>query len=407
MTAHTPYDEVSPAVMWQVVLVSAVAEFMIFGIRLSYQVFQSQFVNVEGWSSQDAASVFSVAMLTFALCSAPAGALLDRHGPKIVFTSGAVILGVGLLLSSRVAGLGQLRLTYGVIGGMGLAVVGLGPIAGNIAAFVPPAQRGRAIGFAFAGTGFGSMVFIPLSSWVMGHFGWRNTFLVHSLVSLLILAPLLFFGLKNPPKHPAPKPTALSGKKQAPWKALVRNPLFWVMMLVSLTALGPLRSLTVHQLAYLEQNGFQRTTAASYVGLAGLLTFVTFIGWGWVSDRYGRTLAFTGGALGLSGAVGMLFIIGQVRVAPLLLIYALLYALGEGTRSSQTTALASDIFQKNGLGLVNGLVGGMFGAGAAFGPWFVGLLRDCTGSYTLGFVAVLVMIAVSVVGFVYIALNQT
>ena len=37
-----------------------------------------------------------------------------------------------------------------------------------------------------------------------------------------------------------------------------------------------------------------------------------------------------------------------------LLLYALFFALGEGTRSSQSTALASDIFQRQGLGLIMG-----------------------------------------------------
>ncbi len=223
------------------------------------------------------------------------------------------------------------------------------------------------------------------------------------VVSLLIIAPLFAFGLRTPPQHHtlqhAHAPTSAR-------RDLLRSPLFWAMMIVGLTALGPLRSLTVHQLAYLEEIGFQRNTAAGYVGLAGLMTFLAYIMWGWASDRLGRAFAFTGGALALAGAVGMLFLLRQVQLAPLLLIYALLYALAECTRSSQTTALASDIFQRNGLGLINGLLGGMFGFGAALGPWLVGRLRDQTLSYTPGLFAVLVMVSVSVIGFVFVAARR-
>ncbi len=125
--------------------------------------------------------------------------------------------------------------------------------------------------------------------------------------------------------------------------------------------------------------------------------------WGWFSDRFGRALTFTLGALSLMAAVGILFILPGFP-SSILVLYAILYALGEGTRSSQTTALASDVFQGSGLGLVNGLVGAMFGLGAAFGPWLVGRLRDTNGDYVYGFFAVLLMIIVSIAGFVAIVM---
>ncbi|MEL7233245.1 MAG: MFS transporter, partial [Chloroflexota bacterium] len=291
-----------------------------------------------------------------------------------------------------------------LIGGAGLSVIGLGPIAGNIATFVPPELRGRAIGMAFAGTGVGTLVFIPFYTWVMAQFGWRNTFLFQAALSIALIVPLLALGLKNP-TH-VERTEHEGGNVLAGLGALLRIPLFWVLIVVGLTAMGPLRSLTVHQFAYLEEIGFQRSTAAGYIGLAGLMTFGAYLMWGWFSDRFGRALAFTLGAIALIGAVVLLFVLRQVQLAPLLLLYAVLYGLGEGTRSSQTTALASDIFQSRGPGMVNGVIGGMFGLGAALGPWVVGFLRDETGSYTSGLFVVVGMITVSIVGFIIVAANR-
>ncbi|MEM6285120.1 MAG: MFS transporter, partial [Chloroflexota bacterium] len=304
------YDQITPRVMWQVVIVSALAQFMIFGIRLSYQLFQSQFVNVEGWSSQESAGIYSLSMLVFGILATPSGILLDRFGPRIVFSVGATLLAVGLFLSSYASTAAELRITYGLIGGAGLSVIGLGPIAGNIATFVPPRLRGRAIGVAFAGTGVGTLVFIPFYTWIMAAFGWRNTFLFQAVLSLALIVPLLAFGLKNP-TH-IEKTTATGSNPTGGAGALLRIPLFWVLIVVSLTALGPLRALTVHQLAYLEEIGFQRTTAAGYVGLAGLMTFGAYLMWGWFSDRFGRAMAFTLGAIALGGAVLLLFVLRQV-----------------------------------------------------------------------------------------------
>jgi nitrate/nitrite transporter NarK len=282
-----------------------------------------------------------------------------------------------------------------------LAIIGLAPVAANISAWFPPEARGRAIGIAFAGTGLGSLTFVPLCTWLIAQFGWRNAYVVLGLICVLILAPLLILVMRRPPG--AIEKRDLAGDSHV----LFFDTRFWLLMLVSLTAIGPLRSLSVHQIAYIESVGIERQIAANYVGLAGFLTAGTFITWGWVSDRYGRAVTFSLGALCLGGAVGILFLLPVLGISQLLILYAILLALGEGTRSSQATALAGDVFQDSGLGLVNGLVGAMFGLGAAFAPWLVGRFVDLTGSYTIGFIIVLVLITISVLGvFGVVYLNQ-
>lgn len=388
----------------RIVIVSAISVFFIFGIRLSFSVFFAEFVLSEGWSNEASATIYSLNMLVFAITAPVAGLCLDRYGPRLIFGTGTILLAIGLFMSSQARTLNDLMIAYGVIGGVGLGIIGLGPVAANIAAWIPPAKRGRAIGIAFAGTGLGSLIFVPLANFLIDQLAWRNAYLVLSLICFLVLAPLMIFGLKNPPILKARQQQSSPPRTQ--WKSLLTNPIFWALMLVSLTALGPLRSLTVHQIAYMESVGVDRQFAANIVGLAGFLTAGTFIGWGWVSDRFGRATAFTLGAISLIGAVVMLLIIRDNQMMPFLLMYAILYALGEGTRSSQTTALASDVFQKQGLGLINGLVGGMFGLGAAFGPWLVGRIRDETGQYDGGLAAVVIMIVVSVIGFMIIVLSN-
>ena len=205
-------------------------------------------------------------------------------------------------------------------------------------------------------------------------------------------------GLRRPPtvKRHRSRPTQEAGDP----RALLGLPAFWALLLVGLTALGPLRSLTVHQVALMESAGVARSLAAAVVGLAGVLASLGFVAMGWFSDRYGRTAAFSIGAAGLLGAVGLLLAMQTDASAGLLLAYAVLYALGESTRSSQATALASDIFHRQGLGKINGLLGGMFGLGAALGPWLVGRIRDESGSYDGGLLLVAALVLVSLVAFV-------
>jgi MFS family permease len=110
------------------------------------------------------------------------------------------------------------------------------------------------------------------------------------------------------------------------------------------------------------------------------------------------------------GAVGILFLLKASHGTALLLAYAALYALGEGSRSGQTTAIAGDIFHGERLGAVAGAVGAMFGLGAAAGPWIVGYLHDHTGAYDSGLYTVIAVTLVSVVAVLlvtYSAMRQS
>ena len=396
-------DHLRPAA--RIVTVCSLSLFIIFGIRLSFSVFFAEFVLVEGWSNEASAAIFSLNMLFFALTAPLAGLALDRYGPRPVFGLGVLLMAAGLWLSSRATSLTDLLLSYGVIEGCGLGITGLGPVASVVAGWTTPAQRGRAIGIAFAGTGVGSLVFVPVANWLIAQFDWRGAYLVLSLVCLVVLLPLMVSGLKRPPvglSQRAGTPTV-----KVAWRALLRQPVFWALLIVGLTALGPVRSLTVHQIAAMESAGVERTVAANVVGLAGLFTSGSFIALGWLSDRFGRAAAFAIGAIGLLGAVVMLALLPITGGGFVLILFAIFMALGEGTRSSQSTALASDVFQGQGLGFINGLMGGMFGIGAALGPWLVGRLRDESGGYETGMLVIIAMVVVSLVAFLFVARRAT
>jgi NNP family nitrate/nitrite transporter-like MFS transporter len=142
--------------------------------------------------------------------------------------------------------------------------------------------------------------------------------------------------------------------------------------------------LTVHQLAIIVDAGFPRSFAALVIGSSGGITALAFVLTGALSDRIDRKTVYLIGSVGLLLAMFILNgIQGSMQNTAWLVLYAIGFGLGEGSRASLVTAVASDLFPGNALGAIVGTIGAAFGLGAAFFPWLAGRLFDVQGNYTV------------------------
>jgi MFS family permease len=234
---------------------------------------------------------------------------------------------------------------------------------------------------------------------------WRVAYRFLAVLAF-ILVPLLILFIRRSPQAIGLRlidydaPPAQEHEPRAvdfSWTAAraVRTRAFWLVIIAALGAIGPLRMLTVHQLAVAAGAGFDKLFAASVVGMAGAVTAVAFIFFGMLSDRIGRRKTYLIGSLCLITAILILAVLRSPQQRSWLLLYALMLGLGEGSRSSLVTAVASDLFPGPALGTINSAVGAAFGAGAAFFPWFAGFVFDERGSYNIAFLTGIVVVAIS------------
>ncbi len=387
---------------WIIVAVCSLTLLVAFGVRLSFSVFFVALIDDFGWPRGGTSLIFSVSMIVFAVVSTPAGMALDRWGARLVFGVGAGLMALGLFLSSRIQSLTQLALAYGFVAGSGIAILGLGPQASLVARWFRR-RRGMAIGITFAGTGLGSLLLTPGAEFLVSRFDWRTAYLVLAGLVLAVM-PLIVIFLRLDPSEvnlgvdgmetailSSVKQTNVSSNYTPPlhhdWQMgdIVRTSAFWLVLVAAMGAIGPLRMLTVHQLAVMADAGWARLLGATVVGVAGAITAVSFILFGALSDRFGRWGAYAIGSLCMLMAIGLLGSLSRLESQGWLWLYALMLGLGEGSRSSLVTAVASDLFPGRALGAVNGAVGSAFGVGAAIFPWLAGALFDQIGSYVIAF----------------------
>jgi MFS family permease len=160
---------------------------------------------------------------------------------------------------------------------------------------------------------------------------------------------------------------------------------FWLLFTVyGLTSIGSFL-VSLHQLAFAVDRGFDPLYAAFVLGLGSLLALPGVILTGTISDYIGR-----------EGAAILAYVISIIGVAAALLIdnadqhflfwvHACFFGITWGARGPAVTAKTADLFGGPKLGTILGMITIGSGLGAGLGAWGAGFLFDLTGSYQLGF----------------------
>ena len=406
-------DRIAPYA-WFILLQSFLITALVFGIWFSFGVFFVAMVQEFGWSRGGASMPFAIGNLVQAALSPLVGSLSDRWGPRRTILAGFGIGVVSLAACSQVQTLWHLVALFGF--GFGSAVIFAGPVTNTaLLARWFIRRRGAIIGLAFAGMGVGVKILGPLTQHAILWAGWRQAFLY--LAALLgAFGVLAYWGLRNAPSEVGLKPygeapVSPSGGSATPiateWRVrqALRTREFWALFFVQILIPVGIFPISVHQVAYLVDVGFNEVFAASILGYMGLMSACGRVGFGSLSDRLGRFGGVTLSVLCSQIGIALLLIVNDASAAWPLYLYAIFFGLGYGARGPIVSAIIADLFPGRHLGVIYGVISIGHGIGGALGPWYGGYVYDQIGAYKPAFVFALISL-LGVIAFFWMATRR-
>src|SRR3712207_1538529 len=168
------------------------------GAVYAWSVFQIPLEEHYGASSSAVKLTFSITILALGFAAFFGGLWMRSAGPRTVAIAAGILYGGGVLLAGVSSGsLILLYLTYGLIGGIGIGLGYIVPIATLIKWF--PDKRGFITGVAVAGFGGGAFVTAFIAKYLVSAGGGFSAFPLLGILLLVMGVGAALF-IRKPPE---------------------------------------------------------------------------------------------------------------------------------------------------------------------------------------------------------------
>lgn len=254
-----------------------------------------------GFSPAGLGAVVALYFAAGALCSVPAGWLVERYGDKLTSRAGVLLSAASML---AIAGLARSYLSLLLIMMIGAVGNSLGQLSSNLslARQVPKHRQGLSFGVKQSAIPLATLLAGAAIPTVALTVGWRWAFVVIAVLALLIL-PLAPRG---------PRPTMRSKGNSDPRAERATGPLI-VLAFGATLAAGSASALGIFLVSSSVAQGIGAGTAGLVLTAGSMVGVTARIGNGWLADRRGgrhiqvvaATLGVGAGGLALLSLPGM------------------------------------------------------------------------------------------------------
>lgn len=161
---------------WVVVAAAFVTNMIADGVTFTFGIIYVDLLRYFGEGKSKTAWIGGLFM-SMPLISGPiASYLTDRFGCRRVCMFGAVLSALGFVVSSYAESIELLIFTFGIVSGFGLALCYVTAVV--IVAYYFEKRRSLATGLSVCGSGIGTFLFAPLTTFLVTEYGWRGTTLI-------------------------------------------------------------------------------------------------------------------------------------------------------------------------------------------------------------------------------------
>ena len=341
-------------------------------------------------------TTYSIGTLVSALPLLVVGRQIDRYGSRLVMTLAAIVFAGALFFMSGVGGVLTLAIGFSLLRASGQGVLTLA--ARTLVPHWFVRRRGRA--FSIIGlAATASLAAVPIfNERLIQMLGWRDAWRVNSVIILLVLAPLLWFFVRDRPEHVGQHPDGVPPDPALAHhvpeehghtlKQAMRTPAFWALIGAGLVPSLVLTGLSFNQVAILTDRGLPATLAAATFTVESLVGLPITLLAGSLADRFPLRFTLAAGQVFLALAMVVLLMSDSAGLA---LVYAALRGVSGGFWSVAADVAWPSYFGKRHLGSIRGFGYSMGIAGAALGPIPFGLAYDLLGGYNPAILGLLIL----------------
>jgi len=392
---------------WVVLAAAFVIITMSIGTLFTLGVFLQPIEQSMGWSRSGISAIGLFNWIVMGAGGVVSGFVSDRLGTRRVVLVGAMLLGLGLVLSSYVQHVWQLYVTFGLLVGAGVSAFYVPLTVLAIKWF--EGRRGMAASVVSAGNGLGILALAPLTRWLINEFDWRVAFLVLGNLAWVVVLPTALLlrppgrqpvgggqpsgtlpssssSLSNagaqkwPPHSPSggqpfpAMPQVLASGTGSPWATWP----FWAIALTHFCCCAAHSGPLFHLVSHAVDQGVPKMAAAGILGASGLTSIFGRIGTGIVADRVGAKGTLLS-ALSLQAALILLYLFATSAGA--LWALSLAFGVAYGGAMPLYALVTREYFGERVLGTAYGGVFFISCIGMGLGSYAGGAIHDLLGTY--------------------------
>jgi OFA family oxalate/formate antiporter-like MFS transporter len=353
------------------------------GAVYAWSVFRVPLAKQFGWSISQITLTFTISIFVLGFAAFFGGLWLNRKGPRVVALTGGALYGLGVFLASFSHSLSWLYFSYGLIGGIGLGLGYIVPVAVLVKWF--PDKRGLITGIAVGGFGAGALITAPVATRLIQSVGVLSTF-AYLGIAYLVVTIISGAFMQNPPegwKLEGWSPTASETSQRAGHDFALSEALkawqWWALwLLLFLNTCAGISVISQEAPIFQELTGASAIVAASMVGLASIGNAAGRVFWAWISDLITRRATF---AVMFVLQTLLFWFFPNIATISLVTIVTFIVLMCYGGGFGTMPAFTADYFGPKNVGPIYGLMLTAWSFASAVGPLFIAHMRETAGSY--------------------------